>query len=69
MAESVCMRNVREWDAIGINRRIHITCAEGFEQQGSGKFVCRPDGVRKSDLTCSFKPTFLGCFKATLPES
>ncbi|XP_052693402.1 uncharacterized protein LOC128171663 [Crassostrea angulata] len=62
-AESLSMRDVREWDAIGINRRIHITCADGFEQQGSGKFVCRPDGVWKSDLTCSFKPTFLGCFK------
>lgn len=49
------MEIVKEWDAIGLERGIHITCSTGYKQQGSGRFVCRRDGSWKTDFSCTMK--------------
>lgn len=49
------MNEAQEWDAIGISRRIHITCARGYKKQGSEQFVCLSDGTWKTDLICSLE--------------
>lgn len=49
------MENVREWDAIGITRGIHITCAAEYNQIGSELFVCRSNGTWRTDLSCHKK--------------
>lgn len=49
------MNEAQEWDAIGISRRIHITCAPGYKKQGSEQFVCLSDGTWKTDLICSLE--------------
>ncbi|XP_052695712.1 uncharacterized protein LOC128174119 [Crassostrea angulata] len=53
--ESFSMEKVREWDAIGVERGIHITCSAGYKQQGSERFVCRPDGSWMTDLSCTMR--------------
>lgn len=49
------MEHVREWDAIGISRGIHITCADKHNQLGSELFLCRSNGTWRADLSCSEK--------------
>lgn len=49
------MENVREWDAIGITRGIHITCTAEYNQLGSELFVCRSNGTWRTDLSCHQK--------------
>lgn len=46
------MEHVREWDAIGITRGMHITCAAKYNQLGSELFVCRSNGTSRTDLSC-----------------
>lgn len=46
------MEHVREWDAIGITRGMHITCAAEYNQLGSELFVCRSNGTWRTDLSC-----------------
>ena len=52
MNEEYSLENVQDGDGIGITKRMHVTCLEGFEKQGSGLFTCRTDGVWKRDLKC-----------------
>ena len=51
--EGISFENIRDGDAIGISRKMHIACLEGYERQGSEWFVCQPNGVWKSDLKCN----------------
>uniref|UniRef100_A0A8W8NY41 Apple domain-containing protein n=1 Tax=Magallana gigas TaxID=29159 RepID=A0A8W8NY41_MAGGI len=53
--DSYSMEHVREWDAIGISRGIHITCADKHNQLGSERFVCRSNGTWRADLSCPEK--------------
>lgn len=53
--EGFSMKEIQEWDAIGITRRIHIRCALGYNQQGSEVFVCRSNGIWRTDLSCTLK--------------
>uniref|UniRef100_K1RHX4 Sushi domain-containing protein n=1 Tax=Magallana gigas TaxID=29159 RepID=K1RHX4_MAGGI len=53
--EGFSMEHVREWDAIGISRGIHITCADKHNQLGSERFVCRSNGTWRADLSCPEK--------------
>nr|XP_022310917.1 uncharacterized protein LOC111116225 [Crassostrea virginica] len=50
--EGISFENVQDGDAIGINRKMHITCLDGYERQGSEVFICQPNGVWKADLIC-----------------
>lgn len=49
------MKKVREWDAIGLERGIHITCSAGYKRRGSERFACRPDGSWRTELSCTMK--------------
>lgn len=49
------MKEIQEWDAIGIARKIHIRCALGYMQQGAEVFVCRSNGIWRTDLSCTLK--------------
>lgn len=51
--EGYSMENVQENDAIGISRRIHVTCTAGYNKEGSELLVCRSDGVWKTSLKCT----------------
>lgn len=61
MNEGISFENVRDDDAIGINRKMHITCLEGYERWGSEWFVCQPNGRWKFDLKCNKICTFDLC--------
>lgn len=53
--EGFSLGNVHENDAIGISRRIHITCSAGYSKKGSEILVCGPDGIWKANLKCTNK--------------
>ena len=56
--EGISFENVQDSNAIGIQRKMHITCFDGYERQGSEVFICQPNGVWKSDLKCNKICTF-----------
>uniref|UniRef100_A0A8W8MYX4 Sushi domain-containing protein n=1 Tax=Magallana gigas TaxID=29159 RepID=A0A8W8MYX4_MAGGI len=39
-------------DAIGIHRRIHASCIDGYYQFGSGRLICQSNGEWKYDIVC-----------------
>ncbi|XP_052695027.1 versican core protein-like [Crassostrea angulata] len=39
-------------DAIGIHRRIHASCSEGYYRIGSGRLTCQSNGEWKYDILC-----------------
>ncbi|XP_034321227.2 neurocan core protein-like [Magallana gigas] len=39
-------------DAIGIHRRIHASCSDGYFQFGSGQLICQSNGEWKYDIVC-----------------
>lgn len=39
-------------DAIGIHRRMHASCLEGYMQFGSELLICTPDGHWKYNIYC-----------------
>ena len=56
--EGIVFGNIHDSDAIGIQRKMHITCLDGYEKEGSEVFICQTNGVWKSDLKCKKKCTF-----------
>lgn len=55
LGDGFSFNNVREWDAIGITRGLHITCSSEYQQQGSERFVCLSNGLWKTNLNCTLK--------------
>ena len=47
--------NMQQGDAIALNRRMHVSCAEGFEQSGPGRVICRSSGEWDYQITCTEK--------------
>ena len=43
---------MQQGDAIALNRRMHVSCAEGFEQSGTGRMICRSSGEWDYRITC-----------------
>lgn len=39
-------------DAIGLRRRIHASCFDGYQKFGSGRLVCQSNGEWKYDILC-----------------
>lgn len=39
-------------DAIGIHRRMHASCTDGYSQSGSGRLICQSNGEWKYDIVC-----------------
>ena len=56
--EGIAFENIHDSDAIGIQRKMHFTCLDGYEREGSEVFICQTNGVWKSDLKCNKKCTF-----------
>ncbi|XP_065936064.1 uncharacterized protein [Magallana gigas] len=47
------LNTTRREDAIGIHRRIHASCADGYSQSGSGWLICQSNGEWKYDIVCT----------------
>ena len=56
--KGISLGNIHDSDAIGIQRKMHITCLDGYEKEGSEAFICQLSGVWKSDLKCNKQCTF-----------
>lgn len=39
-------------DAIGLRRRIHVSCFDGYQKFGSGRLLCQSNGEWKYDILC-----------------
>ncbi|XP_052679667.1 uncharacterized protein LOC128160396 [Crassostrea angulata] len=50
--KGIDLNTTRREDAIGIHRRIHASCADGYSQSGSGRLNCQSNGEWKSDIVC-----------------
>nr|XP_019929678.1 uncharacterized protein LOC105345276 [Crassostrea gigas] len=50
------LSKTRREDAIGIHRRIHALCADGYSQSGSGRLICQSNGEWKYDIVCTVLP-------------
>nr|XP_022311440.1 uncharacterized protein LOC111116744 [Crassostrea virginica] len=61
--EGYSLETVQDGDGIGISKKMHVTCLEGFEKQGSGLFTCQSDGFWKADLQCIVEYKLPGCFE------
>ena len=52
---SVDIDNMQQGDAIALNRRMHVRCAEGFEQSGTGRVICRSSREWDYQINCTEK--------------
>ncbi|XP_052692812.1 uncharacterized protein LOC128171100 [Crassostrea angulata] len=50
--KGIDLNTTRREDAIGIHRRIHASCADGYSQSGSGRLNCQSNGEWKYDIVC-----------------
>nr|XP_034315263.1 uncharacterized protein LOC117685102 [Crassostrea gigas] len=50
------LNTTRREDAIGIHRRIHASCFDGYSQSGSGRLICQSNGEWKYDIVCTDLP-------------
>ncbi|XP_034318110.2 aggrecan core protein [Magallana gigas] len=46
------LNTTKREDAIGIYRRIHASCSDGYFQFGSGRLLCQSNGEWKYDIAC-----------------
>nr|XP_034317190.1 neurogenic locus notch homolog protein 2-like [Crassostrea gigas] len=46
------LSSIKREDAIGIHRRIHASCADGYSQSGSGQLNCQSNGEWKYNIVC-----------------
>ena len=46
------LSTIQEWDAIGVNRAMHVRCMEGRSQFGSERLVCQPTGQWQIKILC-----------------
>uniref|UniRef100_A0A8W8MIH0 PWWP domain-containing protein n=1 Tax=Magallana gigas TaxID=29159 RepID=A0A8W8MIH0_MAGGI len=47
------LNTTRREDAIGIHRRIHASCFDGYSQSGSEWLICQSNGEWKYDIVCT----------------
>nr|XP_034316136.1 neurogenic locus notch homolog protein 2-like [Crassostrea gigas] len=46
------LSSIKREDAIGLHRRIHASCADGYSQSGSGRLNCQSNGEWKYNIVC-----------------
>uniref|UniRef100_A0A8W8MM01 Sushi domain-containing protein n=1 Tax=Magallana gigas TaxID=29159 RepID=A0A8W8MM01_MAGGI len=51
--KGIDLGSIKREDAIGIHRRIHASCADGYSQSGSGRLNCQSNGEWKYDIVCT----------------
>nr|XP_034315276.1 neurogenic locus notch homolog protein 2 [Crassostrea gigas] len=50
--KGINLSSIKREDAIGLHRRIHASCFEGYNQSGSGPLICQSNGEWKYDIVC-----------------
>uniref|UniRef100_A0A8W8MLE5 Uncharacterized protein n=1 Tax=Magallana gigas TaxID=29159 RepID=A0A8W8MLE5_MAGGI len=50
--KGINLNTTRREDAIGLHRRIHASCADGYSQSGSGRLNCQSNGEWKYNIVC-----------------
>ncbi|XP_052694408.1 uncharacterized protein LOC128172675 [Crassostrea angulata] len=50
--KGIDLSKAKREDAIGIHRRIHASCSDGYAQSGSGRLICQSNGEWKYDIVC-----------------
>eukprot|EP00105_Crassostrea_gigas_P038128 XP_019922276.1 PREDICTED: uncharacterized protein LOC105327050 [Crassostrea gigas] len=48
--KGIDLSSIKREDAIGIHRRIHASCSDGYSQSGSGRLNCQSNGEWKYDI-------------------
>ncbi|XP_052694961.1 neurogenic locus notch homolog protein 1-like [Crassostrea angulata] len=51
--KGINLNTTRREDAIGIHRRIHASCSDGYSQSGSGRLNCQSNGEWKYNIVCT----------------
>ncbi|XP_052692802.1 neurogenic locus notch homolog protein 1-like [Crassostrea angulata] len=51
--KGINLNTTRREDAIGIRRRIHASCSDGYSQSGSGQLNCQSNGEWKYNIVCT----------------
>uniref|UniRef100_A0A8W8MI79 Sushi domain-containing protein n=1 Tax=Magallana gigas TaxID=29159 RepID=A0A8W8MI79_MAGGI len=51
--KGINLNTTRREDAIGIRRRIHASCSDGYSQSGSGRLNCQSNGEWKYNIVCT----------------
>eukprot|EP00105_Crassostrea_gigas_P039757 XP_019923905.1 PREDICTED: fibulin-7-like [Crassostrea gigas] len=51
--KGINLSSIKREDAIGLHRRIHASCFEGYNQSGSGPLICQSHGEWKYDIVCT----------------
>uniref|UniRef100_A0A8W8MD76 Sushi domain-containing protein n=1 Tax=Magallana gigas TaxID=29159 RepID=A0A8W8MD76_MAGGI len=59
--KGIDLGSIKREDAIGIHRRIHASCADGYSQSGSGRLNCQSNGEWKYDIVCTGEYANLIC--------
>ncbi|XP_052691956.1 uncharacterized protein LOC128169993 [Crassostrea angulata] len=50
--KGIDLSTAKREDAIGLHRRIHTSCSDGYSQSGSGRLICQSNGEWKYDIVC-----------------
>uniref|UniRef100_K1QP89 Sushi, nidogen and EGF-like domain-containing protein 1 n=1 Tax=Magallana gigas TaxID=29159 RepID=K1QP89_MAGGI len=50
--KGINLSSIKREDAIGLHRRIHASCADGYSQSGSGRLNCQSNGEWKYNIVC-----------------
>uniref|UniRef100_A0A8W8NU85 Uncharacterized protein n=1 Tax=Magallana gigas TaxID=29159 RepID=A0A8W8NU85_MAGGI len=50
--KGINLSSIKREDAIGLHRRIHGSCADGYSQSGSGRLNCQSNGKWKYNIVC-----------------
>nr|XP_034316070.1 uncharacterized protein LOC117685705 [Crassostrea gigas] len=59
--KGINLNTTRREDAIGLHRRIHASCADGYSQSGSGRLNCQSNGEWKYNIVCEGEYANLIC--------
>nr|XP_034320081.1 protein jagged-1 isoform X1 [Crassostrea gigas] len=51
--KGIDLSSIKREDAIGIHRRIHASCSDGYSQSGSGRLNCQSNGEWRYDIVCT----------------
>uniref|UniRef100_A0A8W8P3F3 Sushi domain-containing protein n=1 Tax=Magallana gigas TaxID=29159 RepID=A0A8W8P3F3_MAGGI len=51
--KGINLSSIKREDAIGLHRRIHASCADGYSQSGSGRLICQSNGEWKYNIVCT----------------
>uniref|UniRef100_A0A8W8MIW3 Sushi domain-containing protein n=1 Tax=Magallana gigas TaxID=29159 RepID=A0A8W8MIW3_MAGGI len=62
--KGINLSSIKREDAIGLHRRIHASCADGYSQSGSGRLICQSNGEWKYNIVCEGEYAKMICEEA-----